>query len=280
MVSTTKNFNKKISKEIFIKMWPTAISVIFNAMYLQADRLILPLYVSQSEVGLYGAAYRVLDVVIQIAALVMGMVMPLITYAWSRKMRVEFQERYELGVNLISLILFPIAIGIFVLAGPIMTLIAGKQFSGSGIMLQWLSISILGTAFGMIFGHIVLAIDRQKEALLIYGTDAILSITGYLVFIPIYGWLGAVWVTIFSELYAGFLLFFIAVVYSGFVPDLTKVGKIFLASVIMGIIIYAMNLPLIPATLFGIFIYFLLIVGFKVIKREAVLEMTSLNKVA
>ena len=65
--------DREISRALFIKMWPTALSVIFNTIYLQADRVILPLYVSQTEVGLYGAAYRVLDIVIQVAAIIMGL---------------------------------------------------------------------------------------------------------------------------------------------------------------------------------------------------------------
>jgi O-antigen/teichoic acid export membrane protein len=273
-------FDRTISKALFYKMWPTALSVIFNSIYLQADRVILPLFVSQSEVGLYGAAYRVLDIVIQIAALVMGMVMPLITYSWSRNHFSEFKERYQLAIDLIALLLFPVVAGLFVLAEPIMRFVAGASFIKSGLMLQWLSISILGTAFGMAFGHIVLAINRQKEALLIYGTDAILSLTGYLIFIPSYGWIGAVWVTIFSEIYAGLFLLLIAVVYSGVIPDLSRVSRVFLASVLMGTIVMWSNLSLFPSVILGVVIYSALILMLKVVKKSSVLEILNLKNIA
>lgn len=274
------SFDKILSKAIFIKIWPTALSVIFNSIYLQADRVILPLYTSQSEFGLYSAAYRVLDITTQISAIVMGLVMPLVTYAWSRKMLKEFKERYQIGFDLIALILFPSVAGIFVLAEPIMRFIASSSFAGSGIMLRWLCISILGTSFGMSFGHIVLALNRQKEALIVYSSDAMLSITGYLIFIPKYGWLGAVWVTIFSEIYAGLLLLLIAVVYSGVVPKFGTLGKILLASFLMAFLISFFSFPLIPSILLGILSYSALAFVFGIIKTSTLKEIFYTNKVA
>ena len=85
-------FDRAISKAIFIKIWPTALTVIFNAFYLQGDRVILPLYASQADVGLYGAAYRVLDMLAQAAAMIMGIMMPLVTFAWSRNLIDDFKN--------------------------------------------------------------------------------------------------------------------------------------------------------------------------------------------
>ena len=144
-------------------------------------------------------------------------------------------------------------------------------------MLRWLCISILGTTFGMTFGHIVLAINRQKEALIVYGSDAMLSITGYLIFIPKYGWLGAVWVTIFSEIYAGLLLALIAVVYSGVAPKFGTMGKITLSSLIMAITISILNWSLIPSILVGILVYSLLILIFKIIKPSSFRQLINVQ---
>jgi O-antigen/teichoic acid export membrane protein len=274
------SYDKTISLALFHKMWPTAISVICNSLYLQADRVILPLYASQSTVGLYGFAYRVLDITTQIAAIVMGMVMPLVTFAWSRGMAREFRERYQLGVDFLALMLFPMVVGIYVLATPIMRFIGGSGFTGSGIMLQWLSLSIFGTCFGMTFGHIVLAINRQKEALVVYGTDAALSLTGYFLFIPIYGWRGAVWVTIFSEFYAGALLMFLSVVYSGVIPKFGTLGRILVSSLIMGVFIKVLALSLLPSIMVGIAVYTICVFAFKVVKPTTLQQIFSLVKVA
>lgn len=275
------SFDKEISIALFYKIWPTAISVIFNTLYLQADRVIMPLYRSQSEVGLYGAAYRVLDIVTQIEAIVMGMLMPLITYAWSMKLLDEFKKRYQLGFDLLALLLFPMIAGIFVLANPIMQLITGPNFGNSGIMLKYLSFSIFGTCFGMIFGHIILAINRQKQALYVYASDAIISLAGYFIFIPKYGWLGAVGVTVFSEIYAGFWLAVLCIHYTKIVPKLFTLTKIIVASFLMGALVhFAQPLALIPSILLGLITYIILVLGLKIIKKETIREVLSLSHVA
>ncbi len=270
--------DREISRALFIKMWPTALSVIFNTIYLQADRVILPLYVSQTQVGLYGAAYRVLDIVIQVAAIVMGLLMPLITYSWSRGMRDKFTERYQIGVDLIAFLLFPMIVGIYVLANPLMQLIGGPSFAGGGIMLKWLSISILGTSFGMTFGHIVLAINRQKEALVVYGSDALLSLIGYLIFIPRFGWMGAVGVTIFSEIYAGIFLTIVSVKYSQVFPKLQTILKILLSSLGMGIFLSVLHLSLFPSILVGIIVYGALNFVLGIPRPETLKQIFSLTK--
>ena len=273
--------DRAISKALFYKMWPTALSVIFNAFYLQADRVILPLYVSQAEVGIYGAAYRVLDITIQIAAIVMGLIMPLITYAWSRNLKEEFARRYQLSFDLLCLILLPMIAGIVVLAQPIMRLIAGRDFSGAGELLKWLGLSIFGTCFGMVFGHIALAINRQKQALWIYASDAILSLIGYFIFIPRYGFWGAVGVTIFSEFYAGLGLAILTIYYTGAAPRLLAFLKIVVASVLMGLLVaWVQPLNIVFSILLGIAAYGALVLALRIISISTIKEVLSFKKVA
>ena len=47
-------FDWQIWKKIIIKMWPIAISIICNVVYLKGDTLLLSIFRSQTEVGLYG----------------------------------------------------------------------------------------------------------------------------------------------------------------------------------------------------------------------------------
>lgn len=274
------SFDRVITKAIAYKMWPTALSVIFNAFYLQGDRVILPLFVSQSVVAYYGAAYRVLDITIQLAAMIMGILMPLVTFAWSRQNLVEFKKYYQLSLDLVAFFLIPITVGIFVLHVPLMTFIAGPEFTGAASVLTWLSISIFGICFGMAFGHVCLAINRQKEALFIYASDAVLSIVGYFIFIPRYGALGAIGVTIFSEFYAGFLLLLLAMHYTRFTPRLFTFSKIVLSSIIMGTVIYYFqSLPLPVSLLLGICTYTLAVFGLKVISKTTLQDILTREKI-
>jgi len=266
--------NKEISRAVFHKIWPTATAVIFNAFYLQGDRVILPLYVSQTEVGLYGAAYRILDIITQSAGMIMGIMMPLVAFAWSRNLTEEFKKRYQTSLDLVALILIPMMVGIMVLANPIMLLIGGTEFAGSGRILQFLSVAIIGISFGNIFGYIALAINRQRQALWIYISDAILTIIAYFIFIPKYGIYGAAGVSIFSELYAGLMLMLLANHFAKFTPRFKSLGKIALASIIMGVAVYELQpTNIIISVLTGVLIYGALVMLFKVISKETLKEI-------
>ena len=268
------SIDKDISKTIFQKIWPTATTVIFNAFYLQGDRVILPLYSPQTDVAIYGTAYRILDVITQSAWMIMGIMMPLVTFAWARNLTEEFKKKYQMSLDLVSLFLIPMIAGIIVLAGPIMTLVAGKEFADSGRILQFLSIAILGIAFGNIFGYMALAIDRQRQAMWIYFSDAVLTTIAYFILIPRYGIYGAAMAAIFSELYAGLGLMLLANHYAKFIPSFKTLGKIILASAIMGAAIYKLQpLNIIVSIILGAAIYGLLVIGLKIISKQTLMEI-------
>jgi len=268
------SFDKTISRAIYSKIWPNATAVIFNSFYLQGDRVILPLFTSQATVGVYGAAYRVLDIAIQLAAIMMGIMIPLLTAAWAKNNQDEFKRYFRLSFTLVAAILIPILAGILVLAEPIMRFVAGSNFAGGGAVLAGLSWAILGFCFGMVFGHTAVAINQQRRALWIYGTDAVLSVIGYFVFIPIYGVTGAIGVTIFSEVYAGLLLMALVIRYSKVFPPMLTFGKILLASVIMATGISLLPpLPFAVSVLIGIVIYAVMAIILRIVKKETLVEI-------
>ena len=202
------DFDFKIWKDIITKMWPIALAIIFNAVYLKGDLIFLSIYSSQADVGLYGAAYRVLDVITQSAMMIMGTLMPLLAFAWSRQQKNEFKKYYQQAFDIMMLFAIPMMFGAITLSKKIMQFIAGPDFAESEKILSILAIAVFGVFLGAVFGHTAVAINRQKETLWIYISNAIITLIGYLIFIPIYGMLGAAWMSVFSELYAGILLFF------------------------------------------------------------------------
>ena len=273
--------DKTITKAIFARLWPVGLAIIFNTMYSQGDRLLLPLYVSQTEVGFYGAAYRVLDLVLQTSALVTGLMLPLIAEAWSRARTEDFKKYFQLCFDINALLLLPMLAGIFVLHGPIMGLIAGSEFVAAGAVLRWLVLAVLGYCFGMTFGHIALAINRQRYSLLVFITDAIISVIAYFIFIPRYGVFGAAGVTIFSELYAGILLLILVYHFTRYFPRLFTFSKIVVASGIMaGAIYFLQPLPLLLSVTLGGVIYLTLIPLLRIVSLATIRELLSSRQVA
>lgn len=270
-------FDMTIWKTITKKMWPIAISIIFNVMYLKGDTIILSLYHDQVTVGLYGAAYRVIDILAQMAMMIMGLMLPLLAFEWTRN-KEKFKHFYQQSFDIMMLLALPLVVGGVVLATPIMTLVAGSEFAGSGPILAVLLIGIFGLYIGAIFGHLAVAIDKQKQTMWIYMSNAAITVAGYFYFIPTYGMWGAAGMTLFSEFYAGILLFFTIRHYIQLHLDLTTFAKIAFSAIVMGafLLIFAHwhVLLLIPI---GALVYAVFLFGLGAVSKETVREILKLN---
>ncbi|MBI5728494.1 MAG: flippase [Candidatus Magasanikbacteria bacterium] len=270
-------FDLSLWRAIIQKMWPVAISIICNVVYLKGDVVLLSLFRSQTEVGMYGAAYRMLDVVTQSAMLLMGLLLPLLVATWSRGQREEFRHYLQRSFDTLMLFAVPIMVGTILLAAPIMQFIAGPKFSAAGNILRILSIAVFGVFIGAVFGHTALAIGRQKTALWIFASDAVITLIGYLVFIPKYGAMGAAWMSVFSELYAGFLLLLLVRHYSQIFPRLQLLGKIAAASLVMAFVpLFLPAAPVIITIILAGLVYLIALLGLRAVSRATLQEIFSM----
>lgn len=268
--------NKKIWLAIIKKMWPITISIIFNVVYLKGDTVLLTLFRTQTEVGIYGAAYRVIDIFTQLAMLMMGVILPLLAYAWSRNLKKEFRLRWQQAFDSLMLFALPITVATIILATKMIHLVAGDKFISAGTPLQILIIAVFGVYLGAVFGHTAVAINRQKQTMWIYISDAVLTLTGYLIFIPKYGMYGAAWMTVFSELYAGILLFLVVRHYTQEKLSFKTFNKILLASILMGSVLYCFNnLNVIILVLIGIIVYGITLLAIGGISKKTLQEISA-----
>ena len=271
------SFDKNIWLGIVYKMWPITVAIIFNVVYLRGDVLLLSYFRPQLEVGIYGAAYRVIDIVVQTAMMVMGVMLPLLANSWTQGKKEELQERYQLSFDAMMLIAIPMFTGLFLLAHEIMVFVAGEKFLTSGDALQILALAILGVFLGGVFGHLAVALNLQKKVLWVYISNAVITLTGYLIFIPKYGMYGAAWMTVFSEFYAGIMLIFVIKKYFYKALKLKLFSKILLASLVMGIFIYFIKLPVLVTILLSSVVYFVVLLLTKAVTKNNLKEIISLK---
>ncbi|MDO8571259.1 MAG: polysaccharide biosynthesis C-terminal domain-containing protein, partial [bacterium] len=192
-------YDWKLWKRILFRSWPIALSIILNLVYLKADTIILSLYKPQSDVGLYGAAYRVFEVLMTLPYMFMGVALASFARAWSSGDHATFRRYFQKSFDFMAIITLPIVVGTLFLAHPIMLLVAGDDFSPSGDILMVLIIASGFVFFGTLFGHLINVIHEQRRMLIGYVCGAVVGLTGYFIFIPTYSYWGAAWMTIFAE---------------------------------------------------------------------------------
>jgi len=226
-------FDFTIWKQAALRSWPIAVSILFNLLYLKGDIILLSLLRTQEEVAMYGVTYRILDILTAIPTMFMGLLLPTMVTAWTQKRTEDFNRMLRRSFDIFMIAVIPILIGVQATGTALMTFVAGDQYVISGTILRYLIIAILGVFIGTLYGHIVVALQKQKLMMWGYASVAILSVAGYLWFIPLYGVWGAVGVTIFSECAIALLTFLVVTFSSRCFPCLIKTGKALFASLVM-----------------------------------------------
>jgi len=267
------NFNFKIWQEIIKKSWPIGLTIVFNLIYLRADTLILSLFKGQAEVGIYGATYKVIDVLITLPFIFAGIVLPIMTLGWQTS-KERFNMIMQKAFDFMVILALPLVFGAQFVAERIMTLVAGEDFAASGVILKILIAASSIIFVGTMFSHGVIALDKQKKIISAYIFTAISALAGYLIFIPKYSYYGAAWVTIYSELIIALASFYIVWKYSRFLPNLKIVGKSLLASVGMSVVLYfSSNLNLFAVLFFATASYFIFLYLLKGIEKQYLLDL-------
>ena len=234
----TLAFDFELWLQIIKKSWPLAITIALNLIYLKADTLILSFMQSQEIVGIYGAAYKVIDVLITLPFMFAGIVLPILTKEWSENNHKAFKQVLQKSLDTMLIIAIPFVIGTQYIAHNVMTLVAGPGFYAAGYALKLLIIACAIIFIQVIFSHAVIAINKQKKLIIGYSITAITALAGYLIFIPKFSYIGAAYVTIYSEALIASISIFLIYKYTRFLPNLKIAGKVTLASLLMGSILH------------------------------------------
>ena len=202
-------FDRDVIKEILRRSWPIALGIVFNLIYLKADTIILSFTRSQEEVGIYGASFRILEVLITVPMMILGLLLPQFTKAWTEKSISYWKTLYQKTYDLLHVLVWPIALGGIIIAAPIMTLIAGSDFASSIPILQILLLALVGIFLSTLFGHLIVSMNIQKQSIWAYGITAFLALLFYLLVIPYFSFWGAALITLAAETGIALILYVI-----------------------------------------------------------------------
>ncbi|MDD4332662.1 MAG: flippase [Patescibacteria group bacterium] len=233
-------FDFTLWREIFRKSWPLAITIALNLIYLRADTLILSIFKSEAEVGLYGAAYKVIDVLTAIPFMFAGLVLPILTISWTEKNKEYFKKVLLKSFDLMAILAIPMAVGAQFTSREIMSVVAGADFAASGTILQILIAAVVFIFLACMFSHAIIAIDKQKKLIGAYLFVSLTSLALYFILIPRYSYYGAAAVTIYSELTIAVFVVYYVWKYAGILPNWLVAIKSLAASMVMGAVLYVL----------------------------------------
>jgi O-antigen/teichoic acid export membrane protein len=150
------------------------------------------------------------------------------------------------------MISMPIAIGAYLLAYPIIFIVSSpaflsrlnEGFYGSDIALKILIFASFFAYLNSIFGFTLVALNRQIDLLKITGACVIFNIVSNVLVIPTWGFRGAAFTSILSELFILLLTAWAVRKYIGFRISYSRPFRAFISALVMGGFILLLRAPL------------------------------------
>ena len=188
--------------------WPLILSAIAIAVYMKIDQIMLGQMIGDEVVGIYSAAVRITEVWYFIPMAIVASVFPSILEAKKRGQE-QYYARLQQVFDLMVVISLAVAVPMTFLATPIVGLLFGPAYLGSGTVLAihiWASFFVfLGLTSGMWF----LAENRPMLSLQRTTLGAIANVVLNLWLIPLHGAVGAAIATVLSQAIAAWLFDFL-----------------------------------------------------------------------
>lgn len=227
------SFFKKITKLSF----PIAVSILFTTIYFRIDTIILSLMKSRADVGIYSLSSKVLESIIFFPALFTELIMPSLSYT-AFKLKVDFFSIFKRAFNLLVIFAIPTVILLFILAEKIVIILAGQEFIYSAQPMKILAFAVGLIFLGNLGGRSLIALDLQRQGMWIYIIGAIFNVLSNIIVIPKYGYIGASFTTLFTEIIVIFSIFWLIYKKTQYKIELRTLEKVLLSGFFMSVPIY------------------------------------------
>ncbi len=197
-------------KRHFVPIIFMFVMILAQTVFGSVDSTMLGLMHGDREVGIYGAAHKIANIIMQLVASILWVVMPRMSSYFSEG---DYEKINGLLSKVFSFNAFlglPCAVGAFMLSDDIIMIAAGGEYADSSIVLKILMISFAFSLFGGSFlGNIVLLPSkREKTYMLICCFAAVVNIIMNGMLIPKFGVVAAASTTMFCSLLMLIILIF------------------------------------------------------------------------
>jgi len=264
-------------KKFLKESMPMGIAAIITFAYFKMDTIILSFMKSGTEVGIYNAAYKVLENITFFPAMVVGLVMPIMSKNIFEN-KTEFENVSNKTFKFFIVICVPLLVGLVYFSGSIIRVIGGAGFSEASGVLKILSVALILIFFGNFFNTILIVGNLQKKLMYVLAITAIANISLNFIFIPKFSYMASAYVSVITELVVVVLTFFLVSKNIKYLPRIEKGTSILASGGLMALFLYFLreynNLKYFAFLAIGsMAIYFFFLWLFKAVKTS---EITSL----
>ncbi len=215
---------------------PLAVASILNTIYFRADSFLISLFLTSAQVGIYGIAYKVIELTMSFPIFFMGAVYPLMCRVVEDPAKLH--DLTIKSTRLLGMAAAPITVGVIILSSNISILLGGKAFIGAALPMSILMLGNYLIYFNAVYSSSLIAANYQKRLLRLTYITISTNIILNLVAIPLWGLAGAATSVVLTE---GLQLFLLRYYYRKWLvaPDSLKLHlPALLNAIAMGIAVY------------------------------------------
>jgi O-antigen/teichoic acid export membrane protein len=233
-------FEPPLLREWFWKGLPFALTFVLTILYFRIDQPLVYALRPHAEAGWYGAAYKPFEALLFIPMTFLSIVFPVLSI-YHRERPGELLDALNRFFKALLLIGWPMSVGIFMLAHPLNHALFGSSYDRSEAALRILALS-LGFAFvNNAFIGALSASDHQASFTWAAGWSLVANLALNLALIPTFGYIGASWATVMTEIVLGIVGWTLTARHIGHVAVWQLSWRVVLAGLVMGAAIYPLR---------------------------------------
>jgi O-antigen/teichoic acid export membrane protein len=186
-------------RRLLVQAYPLALANLFAIIYFRIDTVMLASLDGQRAVGLYNAAYRLLEFTLIVPAYYNGALFPVISASRTTHPQ-RFLLIYRRSVKYMLIAAVPMALGASALAPGFIETLYGAAYLDSVPVLSVLMWTLVLIAVNSLNAPYLIVMGRQRIVTALLFVGMVLNIAFNFYAIPHYGMLGAAWVTFLGEI--------------------------------------------------------------------------------
>lgn len=252
---------------------PIGIASLLVIAYARVNQLLVFEIAGAVEAGYFGAVYNVLQQGHIVPISVLTTLAPIIAASWpgdrARTLRVVRQ-----GVELMMIAALGGLAASIVLAEPLVTFVFGEEFAPAAPALPVLAGAFVFICLGYLTGNLLLVTGLQRRLVLVSVLALIANVVINLLLIPRYGFMGAAWATLFTEVVViGVSAWFLARAMQVRRPSLGRLPRItFAAAMLLALLagVSALGAPLGALLALACVAYPVLLIGLRAFEIDEI----------
>ena len=266
--------------KIFLKKsMPMGVAAIVAFVYFKMDTILLSIMKGSSEVGIYNAAYKVLENITFFPAMIAGLVMPIMAHNIFKDKK-RFTEVSNKTFKVFFILIVPLLIGTLFLADGIIALIGGAGFVEAGQVLRVLVFALALIFFGQFFNTILIVGNLQKKLMWILSFAALINVCLNFILIPKFSYMGSAYVSVITEFVVVLLTAYMVVKKLNYVPLTEGFLRIIGAGALMATFLFFFKeLNFFVLALVSAILYFIFLWLFKAIEKSEITSIISKKEI-